>query len=109
MSSIPNLSALSSTPISPEAVPTGVNADGSPDAQERLKRDGVVVIKTALANPDTRAATRAGFYRHIRESPEFLNPTPEDPQWKPSLVSSEHRISHKTADNQTNEQAGKRK
>ena len=85
MASLPNLSSLSSALSPPEAAPTGVNADGSLDAQERLKRDGVVVIKTALANPDTRAATRAGFYQHIRESPEFLNPTPENPRWKPSL------------------------
>ena len=85
MASLPNLSSLTDALSPPEAAPTGVNADGSLDAQERLKRDGVVVIKTALADPDVRAATRAAFYDHIRGSPEFLNPTPQDPQWKPSL------------------------
>ena len=68
-----------------DAAPTGVNADGSPDAQERLKENGVVVIPTSLRHASTRAVTRQDFYQHIRESPEFLNPTPENPQWKPSL------------------------
>lgn len=85
MASLPNLSSLTDALSPPEAAPTGVNADGSLDAQERLKRDGVVVIKTALADPEVRAATRVAFYDHIRGSPEFLNPTPQDPQWKPSL------------------------
>jgi hypothetical protein len=85
MEQLPNLSNLSNALSPPEAVPTGVNADGTPDAQELLKFHGVVVIPTALANPTLRAQIRADFYQHIRESPEFLNPTPEDPQWKPSL------------------------
>ena len=65
MASIPNLSALSSTPISPEAVPTGVNADGSLDVQERLKRDGVVVIKTALADPDWVKIAAIAFFQLV--------------------------------------------
>ena len=85
MEGLPNLSSLSSALSPPKAAPTGVNADGTPDAQELLKFHGVVVIPTALVDATIRAETRAAFYQHIRESPEFLNPTPEDPQWKPSL------------------------
>ena len=41
MEQLPNLSNLPSALSPPEAVPTGVNADGTPDAQELLKFHGV--------------------------------------------------------------------
>tara|TARA_X000001036_G_scaffold123478_1_gene116973 strand:- start:201 stop:1361 length:1161 start_codon:yes stop_codon:yes gene_type:complete len=53
--------------------------------QERLKREGVVLVPTALVDDRRRAETQQAFYQHIRDSPEFLNPDPENLHWKPSL------------------------
>lgn len=54
-------------------------------AQETLERVGVVVISSPLVDPVIRAETRAGFKQHLRESPEFRDPNPDDPTWKPQL------------------------
>lgn len=55
------------------------------DYQANLKREGVVVLPTPLSSPARRAQMQAEFVKHICESPEFANPTPEDPTWKGQL------------------------
>ncbi len=55
------------------------------DYQSILKQEGLVVVPTPLTDPALRQQVRQGFFQHIRESPEFRNPTPEDPEWKPVL------------------------
>ena len=54
-------------------------------AQSTLENEGVVVIKSPLVLSSLRAETREAFKQHIRESPEFRDPNPDDPTWKPQL------------------------
>jgi hypothetical protein len=54
-------------------------------AQGTLQLEGVVVIQTPLVDNALRAETRAAFEQHILESPEFRDPNPSDPTWKPQL------------------------
>ncbi len=56
------------------------------DYQARLVRDGFVVVPTLLSQePQMRLQAQNDFDQHFRESPELLNPRPEDPAWKSVL------------------------
>lgn len=62
--------------------PTGAQPLG-PDYQAHLLREGWVVIPTALgSDAEKLQQVRDAFDQHFRESPELLNPRPEDPTWK---------------------------
>lgn len=54
-------------------------------AQVILENEGVVVIQSPLVRQSMRVETREAFKKHIRESPEFRDPNPDDPTWKPQL------------------------
>lgn len=47
--------------------------------------NGYVVVPTPLTNEEQRAIVQENFRAHFTESPEFLNPDPSDPTWKPVL------------------------
>lgn len=64
------------------------NKEESIDYQTYLEREGYVVIPTPLIDATLRAQAQEEFYQHIRESPEFSSPAPNDPTdpgWKPQL------------------------
>lgn len=58
------------------------------DYQRFLAHNGYVVVPTPLLNRDLRKDAQDGFIDHILQSPEFANPDPKDPEWKPQLCSS---------------------
>ena len=69
--------------------PTGMPAgDGAapalgPDYQGHLLREGWVVIPTSLgSDAEMLESVRSAFDMHFDQSPELLNPRPEDPTWK---------------------------
>jgi len=68
--------------------PTGADGDGAapalgPDYQGHLLREGWVVIPTSLgSDAEMLESVRSAFDEHFRQSPELLNPLPEDPTWK---------------------------
>ena len=55
------------------------------DYQEILKLQGVVVVPTPLADSTIRSEIVQRFLQTLRESPEFKDPNPDDPAWKPQL------------------------
>jgi len=54
-------------------------------AQDVLRNEGVVVIKSPLVDDALRKQVRDAVKQHFRESPEFKNANPDDPAWKPVL------------------------
>jgi hypothetical protein len=68
--------------------PTRAAGDGAapapqPDYQGHLLREGWVVIPTSLGSDTEKLdGVRSAFDEHFRQSPELLNPRPEDPTWK---------------------------
>jgi len=50
-----------------------------------LVQSGYIVVPTPLTNNERRAIAQQQFLSHFLESPEFLNPNPLDPTWKPVL------------------------
>tara|TARA_Y100000768_G_scaffold312135_1_gene246842 strand:+ start:258 stop:1529 length:1272 start_codon:yes stop_codon:yes gene_type:complete len=88
---LPNLSALQTTGAGAnDGIPAMSNgASGTtPPAirgmyQNHLLREGWVVIPTALGSDAVKLQqVRDAFDQHFRESPELLNPRPEDPTWR---------------------------
>ena len=88
---LPNLSALQTTgagandgtpALSSAATGTTPPATGV-DYQAHLLREGWVVIPTSLkSDAEKLQQMRDAFDQHFRESPELLDPRPEDPTWK---------------------------
>tara|TARA_B100001057_G_scaffold492543_1_gene585131 strand:+ start:1031 stop:2218 length:1188 start_codon:yes stop_codon:yes gene_type:complete len=61
-------------------------SEAAPESyQDILVREGVVVVPTPLVDRALRTQTQQEFFRHVRESPEFKDPDPDDPNWRPSL------------------------
>lgn len=58
---------------------------GVVDYQAFLQHHGFVVVPTLLVNDEERRKNQAEFFKMFRESPEFRNPAPEDPAWRPVL------------------------
>ena len=68
--------------------PWGGGGEDGVDYQAYLKREGYVVIPTPLVDATLRARVQQEFDQHIRESPEFSSPAPNDSTdtgWKPQL------------------------